>query len=172
MFSMSNISSYFRFSYYRRILGPTFWILTASILVNDTLYETISVEGQSMAPSLSPSYHETGAKDYIVTRKYLPTADLKRGDVVTFWSPVKPDKLVCKRITGLEGDVVTLDRKRRPEDEMQARNWDVMALAEGDEKGTVRVPWGHVWVEGDNWRKSADSNNYGPVSFDQCIGSE
>lgn len=161
---MPTLSPFLRISSYRRMLAPTFWLLTVTIFVNDNLYETISVEGQSMAPTLSPLYHETGARDYILTRKHSPSADLRRGDVISFWSPVKPEKLVCKRVVGLEGDLVMLDRKRRPQDDVQARNWDIMSLVEGEKRGTVRVPWGHVWVEGDNWRKSADSNNYGPVS--------
>jgi inner membrane protease subunit 2 len=28
----------------------------------------------------------------------------------------------------------------------------------------VVVPYGHVWVEGDNWRESWDSRHYGPIS--------
>ena len=32
------------------------------------------------------------------------------------------------------------------------------------------VPKGHVWVEGDNWRKSRDSNFYGPISKRLILG--
>lgn len=32
------------------------------------------------------------------------------------------------------------------------------------EVGKVVVPFGHVWVEGDNWRRSYDSCDFGPVS--------
>jgi hypothetical protein len=27
----------------------------------------------------------------------------------------------------------------------------------------VKVPPGHIWVEGDNWRHTVDSNDYGTV---------
>ena len=69
-----------------------------------------------------------------------------------------------------------LDKKRRPPEDgsdggRAARQWDIMGEVPGGGledsrtlgKKTVRVPFGHVWVEGDNWRKTADSNMYGPV---------
>lgn len=97
--------------------------------------------------------------------------------------------MVVKRVVGLEGDLVELDVRRRPgfgkeggegsgrngkvvgqivEEGLEERNWDLMGemgmREEGTGKRCYRVPWGHVWVEGDNWRKSRDSNYYGPVS--------
>lgn len=132
-----------------------------------------------MTPTLSPDYTETGAMDYILLRKYRPAADLKHGDIISFWTPHKQDHLSVKRVIGLSGDTVYLDPKRRPNvesarGEKAARDWDIMAYWdwEGSEstrdisinRPCVKVPYGHVWVEGDNWRSSADSNYYGPVS--------
>lgn len=37
-------------------------------------------------------------------------------------------------------------------------------------EGRAVVPKGHVWVEGDNWRKTVDSNNYGPISMSLVQG--
>jgi len=37
-------------------------------------------------------------------------------------------------------------------------------------KGRAVVPEGHVWVEGDNWRESRDSNWYGPISKSLILG--
>lgn len=59
-------------------------------------------------------------------------------------SPSDPYKLITKRIVALAGDVV---HTKPPFPDP-----------------TVRVPDGHVWVEGDNGRSSLDSNTYGPVS--------
>ncbi len=56
-----------------------------------------------------------------------------------------------KRIIGLEGDVVQT-RKPYP-------------------TAYVRVPAGHMWVEGDAGEgKSLDSNTYGPVSLGLVTG--
>ena len=51
-----------------------------------------------------------------------------------------------KRIVGLEGDII---QTRRPYPNAH-----------------VKVPQGHIWVEGDSLdeRKTLDSNTYGPIS--------
>ena len=133
----------------------TYPILTAAIasVVNDHFVETLSVAGSSMAPTLSPMYHETGGRDYMLLLKYRPTLGLERGDVVVFYAPHRPERLVVKRVIGLAGDQVTPDTRRA-----------------GSLTDSGRVPEGHVWVEGDNWRDSGDSNIYGPVSRSLITG--
>jgi inner membrane protease subunit 2 len=34
----------------------------------------------------------------------------------------------------------------------------------------LQVPQGHIWIEGDNWRHSLDSNDFGPISMSLVIG--
>ncbi|KAF1345073.1 peptidase S24/S26A/S26B/S26C, partial [Delphinella strobiligena] len=118
--------------------------------INDKLFEVVSVNGPSMNPSLSPTYHETGERDYLLLRKWNPTGNLKRGDVISLYTPHKPEVLGIKRVIGVEGDWV----------------WHLMGdMHDRDSsKRRIMVPQGHVWVEGDNWRKSRDSNWYGPIS--------
>lgn len=60
-------------------------------------------------------------------------------------SPLDPEKSAVKRIVAIEGDLV---RPRNPN------------------QPTIRVPKGHIWVEGDAGtdRESLDSNTYGPIS--------
>lgn len=62
-----------------------------------------------------------------------------------------PESVAVKRITALEGDVVhTKPPSVTP---------------------TVRVPLGHVWVEGDGPPGSSlDSNTYGPISKRMLTG--
>ena len=65
--------------------------------------------------------------------------------------PWDPETKAVKRVIGLEGDVI---RTREP--------YPVP---------TVRVPPGHIWVEGDGGeRDSWDSNAYGPVARALVIG--
>lgn len=59
-------------------------------------------------------------------------------------SPNNPEQLTTKRIVALQGDVVHPLPPSPP--------------------GPVRIPPGHVWVEGDSRFRSRDSNTYGPVS--------
>lgn len=79
----------------------------------------------------------------------MPT--LLTGNSLLFFcrSPLDPDKMAVKRIVGVEGDVI----RPRPGSQHQA-------------VGPVRVPKGHIWVEGDagSDRESLDSNSYGPIS--------
>ena len=149
--------------------------LAGTITLNDHFLEPIHIEGISMAPTLSPTFNETGTKDLILMQKWKPTANLQRGDVVMLNLPHKPEKLGIKRVIALEGDWVTLDWKRRPKEDKEGIDgmskegmvWD--AIGEQKEFGVGkrrwRVPLGHVWVEGDNASASKDSNTYGPVSF-------
>lgn len=160
----------------RRAIMPSFWCLTAAICINDKAVEIVSVNGPSMNPSLSPTYHETGDRDYLLLQKWDPSGNVKRGDVVSFYTPHKPDTLGIKRIVGVEGDWVELDPRRRPDNEGvgggvgKGEVWDLMGEMHDQrnlgskQKRRVMVPQGHVWVEGDNWRKSRDSNWYGPIS--------
>ena len=74
---------------------------------------------------------------------------LKRGDLVTYISPLDPTRVVCKRLIGLPGDVVCVDPTGR--------------LAPSTEH--VVIPKGHVWFIGDNAEMSRDSRQYGPVSM-------
>ena len=60
-------------------------------------------------------------------------------------SPTHPEVIAVKRVVALEGDVI---RTKAP--------YPV---------ATVKIPEGHVWIEGDGPPGSSlDSNTYGPVS--------
>uniref|UniRef100_A0A9L0SX62 Mitochondrial inner membrane protease subunit 2 n=1 Tax=Equus caballus TaxID=9796 RepID=A0A9L0SX62_HORSE len=59
-------------------------------------------------------------------------------------SPKNPEQKIIKRVIALEGDIVkTIGHKNR----------------------YVKVPRGHIWVEGDHHGHSFDSNSFGPVSL-------
>jgi len=174
---------------FRPLITWPFWTLSANVFFNDNILETLSIDGVSMMPTLSPSFSETGAMDYVLFNKWSPASNLQRGDIVCFWAPHKADSLVVKRIVGLEGDTVLLDKRRMPRGEGPAaekarRDWEVMGSWDWEsgevtrglgkralgETRAVRVPYGHVWVEGDHWRKTRDSNEYGPVSKSLITG--
>lgn len=79
---------------------------------------------------------------------------LKRGDLVTFISPLSASQLVCKRIIGLPGDTVLADPTTLTLTHQSGGMY---------ENTHVLVPLGHVWVQGDNAANSRDSRDYGPV---------
>lgn len=110
------------------------------------------VEGASMRPTLNPisEYeHDLDYTDICILQKwrYLPA----RGDVVCLNAPRRTGAVV-KRIVGLPGDIIT------------PRDYPIVP------KAHLQVPYGHLWVEGDNAANSIDSNAYGPVPVGMVIG--
>jgi mitochondrial inner membrane protease subunit 2 len=80
-----------------------------------------------------------------------PTCALGLTGVCAFRSPYNPETTSIKRIIALEDELVVT----RPPYPVPV----------------VRVPPGHVWVEGDGLpEKSLDSNTYGPVSMQLITG--
>lgn len=130
-----------------------------------------------MSPTLSPHAHETGAKDKIfIQRGVMGRKGIQRGDVITFWKPHKRSEVSIKRVVGVEGDTVYPHRGYACDpavvNSRRVEGWDGLGTREwalgGDgevEVGKIVVPRGHVWVEGDNWRRSYDSCDFGPVSL-------
>eukprot|EP00092_Neocalanus_flemingeri_P049818 GFUD01057376.1.p1 GENE.GFUD01057376.1~~GFUD01057376.1.p1 ORF type:complete len:227 (+),score=73.53 GFUD01057376.1:1466-2146(+) len=106
-----------------------------------------SVNGKSMQPTLNPVPSQSPGwldMDWVWVscwraRRY----NFVRGDLVVYNSPKDPYEYLIKRLIAAEGDTIkTGGRYSQP---------------------AVRIPQGHIWVEGDNWNNSVDSNKYGPV---------
>ncbi|KAF2678756.1 LexA/Signal peptidase, partial [Lentithecium fluviatile CBS 122367] len=154
-----------------------FFFFCGGLFIRDTYICVDTVNGSSMAPTLSPHAHTTGEKDSIVIARGVRWQGVKRGDVVTFWKPMRPREISVKRVLAVEGDVVVPWRGYAcdpaiVEAERVPGGWDGLGTrdeeaigGESVEVGRVRVPKGHVWVEGDNWRRSYDSLDFGPVSL-------
>jgi len=109
--------------------------------VYDNVGYVAKVEGCSMQPVLNPDPTEDA--DLVALRRINGAFDdLRRGDIVTAACPYSSSEVYIKRVVGLAGDLVEpiLHRSKK-----------------------VRVPKGHCWIEGDNHRKSIDSNEFGPV---------
>lgn len=68
---------------------------------------------------------------------------------MSFYAPYDPGVMLIKRIVALEGDILkTRGRKKR----------------------MVEVPVGHVWVEGDNFKNTRDSDVFGAVALASVQG--
>jgi inner membrane protease subunit 1 len=111
---------------------------------------------------------------------------IKRGDIVIATSPTDPSKTVCKRVIGLEGDIIEVDptlrspRRRIRKDpaptweQIDAQHRQTVQTPDSEilvpvfqttarSKSHVHIPRGHVWLTGDNLSNSTDSRAYGPV---------
>ena len=110
------------------------------------------ITGSSMTPTFNAGT-ETTTNDIVLVRKYnLKKPDsFDRGDIILFRSPTDPEKVLTKRVVGLQGDTVKPKHPPYPRDE-------------------ARVPRNHLWVEGDNTFHSVDSNNFGPISQGLVVG--
>jgi inner membrane protease subunit 1 len=86
---------------------------------------------------------------------WLNPGCLKRGDLVTFESPLAPGRLVCKRLLGLPGDIICVDPTGLKAPSLEH----------------VVVPRGHLWLMGDNADFSRDSRDYGPVPLSLVRGT-
>lgn len=97
-------------------------------------------------PSMLPTFNSWGD---LLLQEYFSvyTERIRVGDVVMSRSPRNPKHIVCKRVLGLAGDTVHVPRTtlRGPL--------------------SVKVPEGHVWLQGDNPTNSTDSRQYGPVPY-------
>lgn len=102
---------------------------------------------------------------------------IQRGDIVTFWKPRRPEELGIKRVIGVEGDTIypTRGYATSPHTNRLAGVMDGLPTPDEDsvvqeEVGKVIVPYGHIWVEGDNAEKSLDSRDNGPISKGLVLG--
>ncbi|KAK6905642.1 signal peptidase I [Kwoniella mangroviensis CBS 8886] len=180
----------------------TIQILATLHLVSTTLVELRICTGFSMLPTLSQHgdcvlvsplpYWSPFSETH--TRSKRP----KRGDVVVATSPMDPSQTVCKRVLGVEGDLIEIEPRRGnqrkwidnagvgfmvdiPQDiDLEGHDQDrhisheelgLMSKPKRNGEGQwVKVPKGHVWLVGDNLSNSTDSRKYGPVPIAMIKG--
>lgn len=124
------------------------------------VYQPYQISGMSMTPTFNPGT-TTKSKDIVLVQKYnikteatsstLNSSSIQHGDIIMFRSPMDPERLLTKRVIGVNGDTVQPRKKSYPKKE-------------------VKIPRGHFWVEGDNAMHSIDSNEFGPISRGLVVG--
>ncbi len=136
-----------------------------AIVVIIFLYQPVKVEGTSMLPALAD-------QERIFVNKFIyRLGQIERGDLVVFWYPADPTKSYIKRVVGLPGDVVAIDRgivyiNGKPLREeyvpRQFRDYGTMAprVVEPDT----------YFVLGDHRNSSNDSRNWGLVPRKDIYG--
>ncbi|CAH1787351.1 unnamed protein product [Owenia fusiformis] len=121
-----------------KTIGAVGYMIQYGCIAHCTLHyigDFVICAGPSMQPTITDN-------DILLTNHMTVNRfNVERGDVVIAKSPVNPKTLVCKRVVGLEGDVIR------------------------DGFSKHFVPRGHVWLEGDNKDNSTDSRTYGPVPY-------
>ncbi|MGE5489157.1 MAG: signal peptidase I [bacterium] len=129
------------------------------------IYQPVKVEGTSMMPALSD-------QDRFFVNKFVyrfGLADIARGDLIVFWFPGDQSKSYVKRVIGVPGDVVEIDRgvvvvngRRLRESYVPERYRDTLSMA------ARSVDPDHYFVLGDHRNSSNDSRAWGLVPR-ECI---
>ncbi|XP_028345668.1 mitochondrial inner membrane protease subunit 2 isoform X2 [Physeter macrocephalus] len=152
--------------YFKAFCKGFFVAVPVAVTFLDQVACVARVEGASMQPSLNPGGSQSS--DVVLLNHWkVRNFEVQRGDIVSLvgilavdsvkdWSwntrfllcdlgsPKNPEQKIIKRVIALEGDIVkTMGHKNR----------------------YVKVPRGHIWVEGDHHGHSFDSNSFGPVSL-------
>ncbi|KAM8972053.1 mitochondrial inner membrane protease subunit 2 [Pelodytes ibericus] len=129
--------------YIRAFISGFFVSVPVTVTFLDRVACVARVEGVSMQPSLNPA-GRSDSDVVLLNRWSIRNYEVQRGNIVSLLSPKNPEQKIIKRVIALEGDIVkTMGHKNR----------------------YIKVPKGHMWVEGDHYGHSFDSNAFGPVSL-------
>lgn len=121
------------------------------------IYEFTETRGESMLPTIAPHndfVHVLKSRRYIRPYSSDNPDGLRVGDCIVLRKPHDSKSRVCKRITGMQGDLILIDP----------------SFNEDYEHTFIEVPKGHVWVTGDNLSYSVDSRSYSAVPMGLIVG--
>ena len=129
------------------------------------LYQPVKVEGTSMLPGLED-------QERIFINKFVYRFEaIERGDVVVFRYPRDPSKSYIKRVIGLPGERVLIERgqvyvngQAVPEGYVPGEYLDRHSYR------AVVVPESCYYVLGDHRSLSSDSREFGPVESKYIYG--
>jgi signal peptidase I len=121
------------------------------------------VDGTSMLPGLKNN-------QYVLVNKLAYLFHVpERGDVIVFHWPVDTNKDLIKRVIGVPGDVIVIDRTTVRVNGVLLKEPYIMAPA-NPAGNTWVVPPNDYFVMGDNRQVSDDSRDWGFVPKSYIIG--
>lgn len=145
------------------------------------LFQPFFVQGASMEPTFEDGqylivnelgYKETDLKIFRVDS----FKELKRGDVIVFRYPFNPSQFFIKRIVGLPGERIKIDRgsvyiynKENPDGKKLEEEYlpkDLSTKGEND----YQIKDDEYFVMGDNRNHSSDSRMWGPIKSSHVVG--
>ncbi|KAK6202606.1 peptidase S24/S26A/S26B/S26C [Scheffersomyces amazonensis] len=140
------------------------WTLRAGCvahLIHEFVYEFTETRGESMLPTLQRNH------DYVHALKtHRLGRGLEMGDCIVAVKPSDPEHRVCKRITGMPGDIILID----PSSSSELTNTPNEIIQHDGFNKYITVPEGHVWCTGDNLCHSLDSRSYSVLPMGLITG--
>ncbi|MBV8372947.1 MAG: signal peptidase I [Candidatus Eremiobacteraeota bacterium] len=147
-----------------RSLANLVWqVAVLALLIAAFFMRAPQVSGLSMAP------HITSGEYVLINTFAYRLAQPKRGDIVAFRRDEATRAVFIKRVVGLPGDRVRVDRGSVFIDGTRLSEAYVR-FADDRSFPEVMVPSGSVYVLGDNRADSEDSRFFGPVREERLIG--
>ena len=124
------------------------------------------IRGQSM----EPSFHNN---DLIIVQKYTLAYDKpQRGDVIVFHAEDEQNRDFLKRVIGLPGDHIVMNRGEIFINDIQIEEPYIEAVCQ--RRSCRNRVWdlaeNEYFVLGDNRNNSQDSVDFGPIRRDQIVG--
>ncbi len=149
--------------HWRSVARTTLQLAALAALAMAFFIRTPEVSGLSMAPRIA-----SGEFVLINTISYRLHAP-QRGDIIAFRHESPAPEVFIKRIIGLAGDKVAIDRGRVIVNG-SALSEPYVRFADSRSFPEVAVPAGSLYVLGDNRVDSNDSRYWGFVAQDQVLG--
>ncbi len=136
----------------------------AVMVITGFFFRHSVVDGGSMEKTLSDG-------DILIISDFL--YEPKRGDIVVFEDyKVSGDAALIKRIIGIEGDTVRIDREGNVyvNGEPLLEDYVYESYKHAYNEGEWVVGKGEIFVLGDHRNNSRDSEDFGPVNADSILG--
>ena len=152
-----------RFLRWRTVVGLTLQLVILAVLLGAFFLRTPQVSGPSMEPKI-----ESGEYVLIDTLAYR-FGTPKRGDILAFRHDGDPTELLIKRVIGLPGDRIRIERGNVYVNGVHL-NEPYVHFPDTRTFSEITVPARSVYVLGDNRAQSEDSRFFGPVSDTMLIG--
>ncbi|MFQ6083070.1 MAG: signal peptidase I [Candidatus Aminicenantia bacterium] len=139
--------------------------LTISFLIISNIAQAYRVEGESMEPGLLDN------ERIIVSKIIYKLREIKRGEVVIFRYPSKPQKYFIKRIIGLPGETVFIEKGDIYVNNQKLNEPYLKSDFKSQETTpSTFIPSGYYYVLGDHRTSSNDSRNGWLVPRKYIIG--
>ncbi len=132
--------------------------LLVSLFIIVFLYQPVRVEGTSMVPMLQD-------QDRLFINKVVyRVGEIQRGDVIVFHYPRDPEKSYIKRVVGLPGDQIRIERGCVfLNGHVLKEGYVPSRYADERSEPELAIPANAYYVMGDHRSISSDSRDFGTV---------